>query len=581
MIFQSLGITGAILFFYGMISLVITQAGNAFVYSLLGLGAACLLSFVIFALDRVWQKIVGLVAAALASIGLVYYLFGYVENEAIRKYASTIILSYALLAFSLVGWIARNWLKVAFQNRSTRYGTSAAIYSLVVAFILIVVNIGSQDFNKQVDFTNEQINTLSDQTMKVLAQLKEPIKITAFIDSAAEMTQLKTAVRNLLDRYKAETKFIEYQITDADKDKALATEKHANDGDVVFDFGEISHITRDFSEQGFTQAILKVTRKDSPKLCFTTGHGEISIDASEETERSLSVLKNSLANQGFDPKSINFTSTAVPTECSVLIIASPTQRFPESEIPILEKYLNEGGKMIAMLDPIFPNTRIDQGVIKILPSGLEGLMKKWGVKLGNNLILEKHLAQYQGEIIEYNIRAINYGNHPIIDPLKGLMTFFDTVQSVQKADGFSGTTLELIKSFGQSKSWAETNIDYLLKKKKADPDGEDILGPVPFAMVVEKEGVKKTQMLVVGDGDFISNKLIQSYEYNYDFFVNTLHWMLGEGDKISIRPKKLKTSAIDLSDEQLMSIFYWTIVALPMVVLIFGINLWWYRRRRG
>ena len=100
-------------------------------------------------------------------------------------------------------------------------------------------------------------------------------------------------------------------------------------------------------------------------------------------------------------------------------------------------------------------------------------------------------------------------------------------------------------------------------------------------MAVEKEGKKKTQMVVIGDGDFISNTLIQSYEFNYDLFLNSLNWMSGEVEKISIRPKKIKTSAIELSPEESNMIFYLAIIALPMVVLIFGINLWWYRRRKG
>lgn len=305
------------------------------------------------------------------------------------------------------------------------------------------------------------------------------------------------------------------------------------------------------------------------------------LDDPADNPRSLSILKASLSNEGYEPKAMEALSDSVPEECSVVVIASPQQRFPESEVAMIGKYLDNGGRLIALLDPLLPNTKIQQPKFEISKSGFEELMKKWGLNLGNNLMLEKHLMVFQGEVVDLSVRAMNYGNHPIVDPLKGKQTYFNTVQSVQKQNGFSGTTFELIKSLGNQKSWAETNIDLLFRSKKADPDGADILGPVNIAMAVEKEGKKKTQMVVIGDGDFISNTLIQSYEFNYDLFLNSLNWMSGEVEKISIRPKKIKTSAIELSPEESNMIFYLAIIALPMVVLIFGINLWWYRRRKG
>jgi len=528
MIFQCLGITGAILLFYGLVSLAITQTSAVFFWTLMGTGGAFLIIFSV---------------------------------EAIRK----------------------SWIKELMKKRKTYKGIMATIYSVIVAFILVVINIGSQDFNKQYDFTLEKINTLSEQTVKVLKGLNEPVRITAFFESQdAQIAPIKAGMTNLLDRYKAETKHIEVRFADPDREKILAEEKHAENGDILVEYKEQSHITKDASEQGVTQAILKVTRSNTPKICFTTGHGEMGLDDPEESPRSLSVLKASLANEGYEPKNMEALSDSVPADCMVVVIASPEQRFPESEVAVIGKYLDNGGKLIALLDPLIPNTKVEQSKFSISKSGFEDLMKKWGVNLGNNLMLEKHLMVFQGEVVDLSVRAMNYGNHPIVDPLKGKQTYFNTVQSVQKREGFAGTTIDLIKSLGNNKSWAETNIDQLFRAKKADPDGADIIGPVNIAMAVEKEGTSnKTQMIVIGDGDFISNGLIQSYEFNYDLFLNALNWMSGDVDKISIRPKKIKTSAIELSAEESNIIFYLAIITLPMLVLIFGINLWWYRRHKG
>ncbi|MCC7460651.1 MAG: hypothetical protein IT286_05050, partial [Proteobacteria bacterium] len=146
MIFQCLGITGAILLFYGMVAFAITQA-------------------------LTWQNKLLLIA------GLVMMIVFLIE--AVRK----------------------SWLKDLFKKRKTQHGMAAIIYSAIVAFILIVVNIGSHDFNKQFDYTVEKINTISEQTEKVVASINEPMKITTFFENQGEQANIKLGLKSLLEKY--------------------------------------------------------------------------------------------------------------------------------------------------------------------------------------------------------------------------------------------------------------------------------------------------------------------------------------------------------------------------------------------
>ena len=572
MLFQCLGITGAILLFYGLISFALTQVSTWFFWTLLITGSVFLFSFIVMALNRTWQKIIGLFIFTNAIWIIAHVLLKDKEWE------PKIILIAALILNLGFIWVSRSLLKTMFQSRSMRFGTSAAFYSVVVVFILIVVNIGSQDFHKDIDFTLEKVNTLSDQTVKIVKELKEPLKITAFFDV---QNPGKDRAKRILDSYSALNKNVHVVMADPDKEKVLTESKKTNDGDILIEYKNQSNVTKEVSEQGITQSIVKVTRTSTPVVCFTTGHGEMSIDDTDDSPRSLSMVKASLGNEGYQPKPLQMVTNAIPPECAIVVIASPTQRLAQAEINVFDQYLDNGGKLIALLDPLLPNTKVESKKFDIQPSGFEDLMKKWGIKLGDNLILEKHLSLFQGVQADLSVRSMNYGNHPIVDVLKGKQTVFETVQSVQKIDGFSGTTYELIKSADQNNSWAETNIDLLFRSKQAVPDGADIIGPVTIAMASEKETPKKTQLLVFGDGDFISNGLIQSYEFNYDLFLNSLSWMSGDVEHISIRPKKIRTSAIELTPQESNMIFYLAIITIPMLVLIFGINLWWYRRRKG
>ena len=68
------------------------------------------------------------------------------------------------------------WVK----TRQTRYGAYAAAYILVVLAVLVVGNWLSNHHNKSVDVTSNKQYTLSDQTKKVLGNLKSDINIYYF-----------------------------------------------------------------------------------------------------------------------------------------------------------------------------------------------------------------------------------------------------------------------------------------------------------------------------------------------------------------------------------------------------------------
>lgn len=573
MIFQCLGITGAILLFYGLLAFALTQVSTWFFYTLLITGTVFLLSFIIMALNRTWQKIIGLfIVTNGVWIGAHYLL----ANRTWWTERSDLIAALVLNVLFL--WIARTLLKDMFQSRSMRFGTSAAFYSIIVMFILVVVNIGAQDFYKEFDFTAEKVNTLSDQSIKIAKDLKEPLSMTAFYNGE---NPLKDRTKKLLEDYAALNKNIHVLVADPDKDKILTEKKKAADGDILVEYKGQSHITKDSTEQGITQAILKVNRTNTPIVCFTSGHGEMSTEDAEDSPRSLSILKASLTNEGYETKSLAIVADQISPECAMVVIVSPTQQFSPSEVAVFDQYLENGGKLIAMLDPLLPSEKIEKQKFAIRTSGFEALFKKWGIVLGDNLILEKHLRVLQGQVTESSVQSMNYGNHPIVDVLKGKQTVFETVQSLKKADGFEGTTYELIKSAGNGVSWVESDIDALFRTQKAEFDSKDIPGPHTIVMASERETPKKTQLLVFGDGDFISNGMIQAYEFNYDLFLNSLNWMSGDVQNISIRPKKIRTSVLELTAKESNAIFYLSIITIPMLVLIFGINLWWVRKRKG
>ena len=84
--------------------------------------------------------------------------------------------------------------------------------------------------------------------------------------------------------------------------------------------------------------------------------------------------------------------------------------------------------------------------------------------------------------------------------------------------------------------------------------------------------------VVFGDSDFASNELIEAYR-NRDLFLNTVNWLMGDVEAISIRPNRSRASRFQLSEEQFRTIRSLSLLVLPEALGMLGVLGWWSRRR--
>ena len=102
---------------------------------------------------------------------------------------------------------------------------------------------------------------------------------------------------------------------------------------------------------------------------------------------------------------------------------------------------------------------------------------------------------------------------------------------------------ELVKT--SPSSWGETDLDALFQRSEASFDAAtDTKGPVPIAVVVnadlkqmgsDKQGT--TRLAVYGSVEFATNREVDGTYYNRDLLLNTVDWLAGQADLLSIRPR--------------------------------------------
>ena len=66
------------------------------------------------------------------------------------------------------------------QARQTKYAAYATVYILVILAVLVVANFLANRYNKSYDATANKRFTLSDQTKKVVGDLKQDVTISYF-----------------------------------------------------------------------------------------------------------------------------------------------------------------------------------------------------------------------------------------------------------------------------------------------------------------------------------------------------------------------------------------------------------------
>ena len=109
-------------------------------------------------------------------------------------------------------------------------------------------------------------------------------------------------------------------------------------------------------------------------------------------------------------------------------------------------------------------------------------------------------------------------------------------------------------------------------------------GPISLAVAVtanleemdaEQEGIAR--LAVFGNAMFANNQYLNQY-FNRDFLLNTISWLGGEEELISIRPRTMRASRVQFTQEQGTAIFYLSVLILPEILLIAGLAVWWSRR---
>lgn len=468
---------------------------------------------------------------------------------------------------------------------------------LLVAALLLIVNYFGWKYYKRFDWTSSQLYSLSDKTKNVLKALDRDVDFIVFL-SPDQQQELYQPTTELLQRYGSASRRVHVRVVDAEKNPleaqqlvktygvtttgvvvASGKDKRVIDSNDLaeLDFRTVQttgrpQMTGFKGEQLFTSAILQLSEGRKPRILFTTGHGEHSLD--DQGEHGLAGAQQILGRDNFELEEwSSLGKPAVPPGTDLLVIAGPASSFVQPELDAFSAYLNNGGRMLVMLDPTL-GPAAGGGLVS---TNLEGWLARYGVKAGQDIVVDPSnpLPFFGPE----TIFSRNYGEHPVTKALAeaNLPILVSLARSVAAGSAPGVKVTELLRTTPEG--WGETDLANL---GKVDRGPQDVAGPVSLGVVAESgatvPGKRPMRLVVYGDSDFATNQLLQANNVNAVLLSNTLNWLVEREALLGIPPKKTEQVRLTLTAAEYRNVWLLATI-LPILAVALGGAVFLRRRR--
>lgn len=456
-------------------------------------------------------------------------------------------------------------LRTFVGERSTRYGANALAYSLIFVAVLALLNYLSIRHNHRWDMSEAKVYSLSPQSAKIVEKLDKPLEMLAFVEGG-----VNPPLEDLLRTYKDAGAKVSYRMIDPDRDPGAAKEKKITTMNTVsIGYGDQNTLVTQASEETITNALIKVTRGSKTTVCFVEGHGEPDSE-DQQSNKGFAVFKEALESENYATKKVLLANVdKVPEDCNVLVAAGATRPYLENELTALGAYLKGGGHLLLMLPP-------QKG------QELKPLLAEWGVAAGDDIVVDQIMRLFQGPAIGVEPITNTYGKHEITEQMRDI-TNYPMTRSISAGETKPQLLVtELVKT--SPSSWAETDFEGLFDRRQVNMDaGVDKQGPISVAVAVESKMKEKpdtplARLVVFGSVEMADNRnLAGEGNLNREILLNSIGWLSAQSDLVAIRPKAIRSSRFQLTQDQGTAIFYVSVLLLPELLLVLGLTVWWRR----
>lgn len=409
------------------------------------------------------------------------------------------------------------------------------------------------------DWTAARSNTLTPETLAILKHVEAPLRATVFID---DQDPLGKSIDQMLARYRQSLPGMEVRFVDPQLFPEQARGANVSlAGQILLEYRGRRETLSDIGERGVSGAIARLVSERAPWLAVLEGHGERRIEG--EASGDLGRFGQELKDRGFLMRNLDLATVAdVPVNTHLLLVSTPAIPLFPGEAERLGQYVDHGGNLLWLLDP---------GPL----NGLEVLADQLGIGILPGTVVDAKAAELKADtpavavIAEYPDDSLASGlAAPAVLP--GAVAFDSRTAP--------GWTLAGFLSSGKD-SWNETGR--VQGQVSRDEVIGELAGPLPVVLALTRplgEDGRVQRVLVVGDGDFLSNAQLGAFG-NRALGLKLLRWLSGEDGLLPLPPTPQAAEALTLTPNRRLLLGVGTLGLLPAFFLIAGLTVRWARSR--
>lgn len=473
----------------------------------------------------------------------------------------------------------REKIKNSFKSKKFKGGAYATSLSLVMIVIIIVLNLFVSELNIKIDLTSDAKNSLTDETVDMIKNLKDEITIYYLAESGTEIEQFK----NILENYEKVNSNIKLEYKDPVKYPKFASQyvddeitaqsllivnetsgraKYLDYSDLVvaeMDYTTYQSTVTGLDVEGRVDAAIQyVTNEDLPKVYEVAGHGETAM---------TSTMTSLLSKENIETASLNtLTSESIPEDCDVLFINQPQSDYSKEEVELIQTYFENGGDAIISVDYTTSE----------LPN-FTSLINSYGVNVVPGIILEGdsnyHRGNYMNELVpdiasHSFTEGIRSKKFVVVPVATGLTIAEDFDESI--------TTTPILTT--SNKAYSKT--DYM--SSTSEKEANDVDGPFYLGIEVTKEVNEEEMRLVIYSGKYMFDDSYLSTNVfgNQDLLINTVNDLAEQENTVNIRTTSLAGDYLVMTSAQKNRNGAIVTFIIPLVFIIAGVAVTVQRRRK-
>jgi hypothetical protein len=477
----------------------------------------------------------------------------------------------------------------SFRNPKFKYGGYAALVSLVVIALVVALNILVGQIPAKADLTESKLFTLSEQTTKLLDGLQQDVTVYTLFETGKEMD----FVQQILEKYRLRSRRIQVRNIDPYRNPGLLAkykEENREPGanSLIVESGKRFQVIGQYDffnysdpqggdpfgqryaqsvkiEQKLTGALLAVTSAKQPTVYVLQGHDERAFPFE---------LREQLRAENYVIEDLNLlTSPKVPDDGDIVMVIGPRRDLLEAEEQKLREFLvdrRRHGLFLMDLNADVPSL-----------ARFEGILRSYGVELEPVLVIERDPSFHVPQVPIGLVPEMSY--HAITSSLRtsDLPVLFPRSQAVVESDT-KRRTIEIEDVLTTSeRAWGKVD----LRSESLEQTLADKRGPFKLAVAVTDKGEREVgeSRLVVAGSSFVlyperAFGLPLTGPGNKDFVLNSLSWLEGQTELISIRPKSLIRLPLRMNQVQFFLFAGISVILIPVLVLGTGLVIWLRRR---